>query len=241
MDIKTIDEYILMEMTEESPEVSMLAMECETTEEYVVKKLIKTEERVYALEDRVAELINKYEVGAAATAYDMDEMDGDMDDALDEDMEEGEDGCDPGDVEAAQEAGEGIGLGQTCNPQDFVSKKATVYNGHEEDMKKQPYEPGKLKIVLDLSDLDKTVEQMLTDAKDRAERDDSVKDFVKKLETEYVPALKEMLDNAGVPKDALEKELAAATIVYVTFIELARLGDSKINRIIAENLGGFKK
>ena len=51
MDIKTIDEYILMEMTEESPEVSMRAMKCATTEEYVVKKLVEMEERVYDLED----------------------------------------------------------------------------------------------------------------------------------------------------------------------------------------------
>lgn len=51
MDIKTIDEYILMEMTEESPEVSKRALKCETTEEYVVKKLVEMEERVYDLED----------------------------------------------------------------------------------------------------------------------------------------------------------------------------------------------
>lgn len=51
MDIKTIDEYILMEMTEESREVSMRAMKCATTEEYVVKKLVEMEERVYDLED----------------------------------------------------------------------------------------------------------------------------------------------------------------------------------------------
>lgn len=51
MDIKTIDEYILMEMTEESPEVSKRALRCATTEEYVVKKLVEMEERVYDLED----------------------------------------------------------------------------------------------------------------------------------------------------------------------------------------------
>ena len=51
MDIKTIDEYILMEMTEESPEVSKRAMKCATTEEYAVKKLVEMEERVYNLED----------------------------------------------------------------------------------------------------------------------------------------------------------------------------------------------
>lgn len=51
MDIKTIDEYILMEMSEESPEVSMRAAMCATTEEYVVKKLVEMEERVYALKD----------------------------------------------------------------------------------------------------------------------------------------------------------------------------------------------
>ena len=51
MDIKTIDEYILMEMAEESPEVSMRATKCATTEEYVVKKLVEMEERVYNLKD----------------------------------------------------------------------------------------------------------------------------------------------------------------------------------------------
>lgn len=51
MDIKTIDEYILMEMIEESPEVSKRALRCATTEEYVVKKLVEMEERVYDLED----------------------------------------------------------------------------------------------------------------------------------------------------------------------------------------------
>lgn len=51
MDIKTIDEYILMEMREESPEVSKRAMKCATTEEYVVKKLVELEERVYDLEN----------------------------------------------------------------------------------------------------------------------------------------------------------------------------------------------
>ena len=225
MDIKTIDEYILMEMTEEDPKVSVLAAECQTTEEYVVKKLIKTEERVYELEDRVAELINKYEVKAAA---------GEM--AEDDDREDGED-----EEDEPYDPREGISFSQACDYADFVSKEAKVYDGHEEDMKKQPYEPGKAKIVLDFSDLNKTVEQMFADAKDRAEKGNDVKDFVKKLETEYVPALKEMLDNAGVPQHALKKELAAAKIVYMTFVELARLGDSKINKIIAENLGGFKK
>ena len=222
MDIKTIDEYILMEMAEEDPKAAMLAAECQTTEEYVVKKLIRTEERVYELEDRVAELINKYEVKADA-------------DAMAKDAEGGEDEDDPYDPR------EGISFSQACDYADFVSKEAKVYDGHEEDMKKQPYEPGKAKIVLDFSDLNKTVEQMFADAKDRAEKSDDVKDFVKKLETEYAPALKEMLENAGVPQHALKKELAAAKIVYMTFVELARLGDSKINKIIAENLGGFKK
>ena len=226
MDIKTIDEYILMEMAEEDPKASMLAAECQTTEEYVVKKLIRTEERVCELEDRVAELINKYEVKAAA-----DDMAKDDRDEEDEDTDEDE----------PYDPREGISFSQACDYADFVSKEAKVYDGHEEDMKKQPYEPGKAKIVLDFSDLNKTVEQMFADAKDRAEKGNDVKDFVKKLETEYVPALKEMLDNAGVPQHALKKELAAAKIVYMTFVELARLGDSKINTIIAENLGGFKK
>ena len=52
MEIKTIDEYILMEMRNGSGEdVYTRAMKCATTEEYVVKKLVEMEERVYDLED----------------------------------------------------------------------------------------------------------------------------------------------------------------------------------------------
>lgn len=61
MDIKTIDEYILMEMTEESPEVSKRAMKCKTTEEYVVKKLVEMEERVYELKNENETLKKKNE------------------------------------------------------------------------------------------------------------------------------------------------------------------------------------
>lgn len=46
MEIKTIDEYILMEMREGSGEdVYTRAGECNTCEEYVVKKLVEMEER----------------------------------------------------------------------------------------------------------------------------------------------------------------------------------------------------
>lgn len=50
MEIKTIDEYILMEMHEGS-KVYIPVGECKTCEEYIVKKLLKMEERVYNLED----------------------------------------------------------------------------------------------------------------------------------------------------------------------------------------------
>ena len=52
MEIKTIDEYILMEMRNGSGEdVYTRAGECKTCEEYVVKKLLEMEERVYNLEN----------------------------------------------------------------------------------------------------------------------------------------------------------------------------------------------
>lgn len=50
MEIKTIDEYILMEMGEGS-KVYIPVGECKTCEEYIVRKLLKMEERVYNLED----------------------------------------------------------------------------------------------------------------------------------------------------------------------------------------------
>ena len=50
MEIKTIDEYILMEMGEGS-KVYIPVGECKTCEEYIVKKLLKMEERVYNLEE----------------------------------------------------------------------------------------------------------------------------------------------------------------------------------------------
>ena len=62
MDIKTIDEYILMEMTEESPEVSKRAMKCTTTEEYVVKKLVEMEDKNEKLEAEIWMLKKENEV-----------------------------------------------------------------------------------------------------------------------------------------------------------------------------------
>lgn len=50
MEIKTIDEYILMEMHEGS-KIYIPTGECKTCEEYVIKKLLKMEERVCDLEE----------------------------------------------------------------------------------------------------------------------------------------------------------------------------------------------
>ena len=53
MEIKTIDEYILMEMRNGSGEdVYTRAGECKTCEEYVVKKLLEMEDKNEKLEDK---------------------------------------------------------------------------------------------------------------------------------------------------------------------------------------------
>lgn len=60
MEIKTIDEYILMEMRGGSEDdVCARAGECETCEEYVVKKLVEMEERNEKLVDENWMLANK--------------------------------------------------------------------------------------------------------------------------------------------------------------------------------------
>ena len=57
MEIKTIDDYIMKEMVMGlSKEDQGLAAQCKSPQEYVVRKLVKAEERIDHLEDKLMDV-----------------------------------------------------------------------------------------------------------------------------------------------------------------------------------------
>ena len=57
MEIKTIDDYIMREMVMGLSKEDMgLAAQCKTPQEYVVRKLVKAEERIDHLEDKLMDV-----------------------------------------------------------------------------------------------------------------------------------------------------------------------------------------
>ena len=102
-----------------------------------------------------------------------------------------------------------------------------------EHVKEKTNENGKIKLAVDFSDFEKTIDDILKDQAEKIENGKEIKKFIHHLREDSIPALQNVIQMM-VPTYAYRDEIADIKTAYEIFLKVVELDDARVKKIAAE-------
>ena len=102
-----------------------------------------------------------------------------------------------------------------------------------EHAKEKTNENGKIKLAVDFSDFEKTIDDILKDQAEKIENGKEIKKFIHHLREDSIPALQNVIQMM-VPTYAYRDEIADIKTAYEIFLKVVELDDARVKKIAAE-------